>query len=104
MNNTVESQLGLSLKDLAMIQEALRQFPEIDSAKVYGSRAKGTYKPGSDIDLALYGSGVSLDTVFKLDTVLDDLLLPYQFDLSVYSGLKNLDLKEHIDRVGIRIL
>lgn len=94
---------GLSSKHLDMILSAVRQFPEIDSVKIYGSRAKGTYKPGSDIDLALYGPAVSMDTVLKLDAVLDDLLLPYEFDLSVYSQLVNADLKEHIDRVGIQI-
>jgi predicted nucleotidyltransferase len=68
---------------------------------LYGSRAKGTYKKGSDIDLCLYGTDIDQILVYRIEESLDNLLLPYQFDLSAYPSLSNKDLIDHIDRIGI---
>ncbi|MEI6790058.1 MAG: nucleotidyltransferase domain-containing protein [Myxococcaceae bacterium] len=89
------------MKNIEAIKQVLSAFPEIESVKIYGSRAKGNYRNGSDIDLALIGDQVSLQTVLRLATQLDDLDLPYEFDLCVYHQINNLDFKDHIDRVGI---
>ena len=76
-------------------------FPNIDEVILYGSRAKGTFKNGSDIDLSLKGEQLNLDTLNSLSLKLDDLLLPYTIDISIYKMIDNADLIEHINRVGI---
>lgn len=93
---------GLSEAELALIVGALKTFPGIDHAILYGSRAKGTHRPESDIDIALTGidDGVEVQAVAE---ALEDLPLPYQFDLRPLSGIKHTPLREHIDRVGIPI-
>ncbi|MDO8692628.1 MAG: nucleotidyltransferase domain-containing protein [Sheuella sp.] len=92
---------GLSHEVIQKIQNVLGSFAEIEKAVLYGSRAKGNYKPGSDIDLTLYGSGLSLEKLMDISIALDDLLLPYKIDLSIYTTLDNNELRDHIDRVGI---
>lgn len=67
---------------------------------MYGSRAKGNYKPGSDIDLTLMGANLSRQLCSTIDDELDDLLLPYSIDLSVFAQLKPPELEAHIERVG----
>ena len=68
-----------------------------------GSRAKGTYRPGSDIDLTLKGAGLNLKILNRISNELDELLLPYSFDVSIYSQIENRDLIDHIQRVGVVI-
>ena len=92
---------GLEEEVIIKIQNVFSQFPEIEKAILYGSRAKGNYKPASDIDLSLVGTKLTLSVLNKIDWALDDLFLPYTFDLSVYSMLENKNLLEHIKRVGI---
>jgi len=94
---------GLESTDLHKIQQVLSGFPQIDRAILYGSRAKGNYRPGSDIDLCLEGSGLDLSIMNLLSLQLDDLLLPYLFDLSVHSHIQSKELIDHIHRVGIPI-
>lgn len=67
---------------------------------LFGSRAKGNAQPGSDIDLALKGPAVTEQTVLRLRVALDDLPLPFFFDVVHYETLQNPDLIDHIDRVG----
>ena len=92
--------LGLSPEALAAIGSCLRGFPEIARARIYGSRAKGNFRSGSDIDLA-YESPV--DCSAPLLAALDALPLPYMFDVTHYDSIENAELKEHIDRVGVVI-
>ncbi len=92
---------GLSLDATEKIQRTLSQFREIEKAVLYGSRAKGNYKAGSDIDLTLYGAGLSQETLMDVSIALDDLLLPYTIDLSIYASLDSHALREHIDRIGL---
>ena len=68
---------------------------------LYGSRAKGNFKPGSDIDLTLIGEKLDAKTLGQLDSELDDTLLPYEFDISILSKLTHPELIEHIWRVGV---
>ncbi len=79
----------------------LKKFPQIEKAVLYGSRAMGTYKPGSDIDLSLFGKSLTQNLIWKISQELDDLLLPQVFDLSLFESLDNPELKDHIVRVGI---
>lgn len=92
---------GLLNKDLTMILEATQMFPEIEQVILFGSRAKGTQKIGSDVDLAIKGN-ISYDTVLGLSTVLnEEKALPYFFDVINYHSITESQLIEHIDRVGI---
>jgi len=92
---------GLEDSVIEKICSVLHEFPSISKAVLYGSRAKGTYKKGSDIDLCLFGVGVDHILVYRIEESLDTLLLPYQFDLSAYNNLSNKDLIDHIDRIGV---
>jgi predicted nucleotidyltransferase len=76
------------------------QHPEVERVVLYGSRAKGNYKPGSDIDLTLLGANLTRQHCAAIDDELDELLLPYSIDLSVFAELKHPELEAHIERVG----
>lgn len=91
---------GLSDGTIDKITQVLMAFPEIDRAVLYGSRAKGNYRPGSDIDLTLFGSELNQQRCALIAEALDDLLLPYTIDLSVFDQLDHPALKAHIARVG----
>lgn len=92
---------GLKEESLERIRAVFSKYPQIEKVILYGSRAKGNYKNGSDIDLTLKGKGLHLDIVNRLSLELDDLLLPYTFDLSVYRQIGNPDLIAHIERAGL---
>ena len=92
---------GLSPATVAKIHEVFGRHPEIENAVLYGSRAKGNFKPGSDIDLTLIGEKLDAKTLGQLDSELDDMLLPYEFDISILSKLTHPELIEHIRRVGV---
>ena len=77
------------------------RFPAVEKAVLYGSRAKGNFKTGSDIDLTLYGRALTSDLRSAIAGELDDLLLPYTIDLSIFSELDHAQLQEHIERVGV---
>jgi predicted nucleotidyltransferase len=92
---------GLNEKTIESIKAVFTRYKQIDQVILYGSRALGNFKNGSDIDLTLVGNGLSFSTMNKIWNDLDDLLLPYTFDLSIYSELINTDLIEHIETNGI---
>lgn len=91
---------GLKDQTLEQIFSVFKTFPEIEKAVIYGSRAKGNYKEGSDIDLCLFGEEITQSLMNQIEVALDELFLPYSFDLSVYNHLANKDLISHIDRRG----
>ena len=91
---------GLSEITLEKIRSILGRHPEVDKAMLYGSRAKGNYKNGSDIDLTLHGQDLTQRTLAKIADELDDLLLPYTIDLSIFEQLTDPDFIDHIQRVG----
>ena len=94
---------GLPLKTILALEGVFKQFDCVDKVVLYGSRALGTHKPGSDIDLALFGSKVTPDLIATIAILIDDLLLPYTLDLTAYVLIDNAALREHIDRVGIEL-
>jgi predicted nucleotidyltransferase len=94
---------GLSEATLAKVQAVLECFPEVERAVLFGSRAKGTYKPGSDIDLSLEGTALDWRVVGRLYDALDDLLLPYKFSLIVHDKALDPEVAAHIARVGIPV-
>ncbi|HAG92177.1 MAG TPA: hypothetical protein DCL41_09905 [Bdellovibrionales bacterium] len=91
---------GLSQASLQKIGSVLKRHSQIERAIVYGSRAMGNFKPSSDIDLTLVGENLSTSDLLQIESELDDLLLPYSIDLSLFHQIENSDLKEHIQRVG----
>ncbi len=93
---------GLKERTIAQIHSVLAHHPQVQKAILYGSRAKGNYKTGSDIDLTLIGgSGLTLRVLFRIMNELDDLLLPYTIDLSIFNGISDADVIDHIQRVGV---
>lgn len=92
---------GLPDDTIAHIQKVFETNSKIDEVILFGSRAKGNYREGSDIDLAVKGRNISFDDILTLNRKLDDLNLPYKIDLLDYTTIKEKDLVEHIDRVGI---
>lgn len=93
--------IGLRNEDINYIIETIKHFKEIDKAVIFGSRAKGNYKPGSDIDIAIYGEKINIDTLSKLRFLLEEEShMPYMFDVVDASHLSNQALKDHIVRVG----
>ncbi|MEI6085471.1 MAG: nucleotidyltransferase domain-containing protein [Verrucomicrobiota bacterium] len=92
---------GLSANTVERVVSALAHYPEIEKAVLYGSRAKGNYRTGSDIDLTLFGDRLNHTLLTRLDNELDDLLLPYKFDLSLFTDLTHPELVDHIRRVGV---
>ncbi|MFQ5419760.1 MAG: nucleotidyltransferase family protein [Anaerolineae bacterium] len=92
---------GLRPDDLAAMRTILAQFPSVQTALIFGSRAKGNYKPGSDVDIALQGEGVTDRIVADVAFILnEETIMPYQFDVLNYHTITNPDLTTHIDRVG----
>ena len=101
---------GLSATDLAIIKTAIGSFAGVESATLFGSRAKGNYKTGSDIDIAIKLKQATTDTLAPNpislihDKLEEETPLPYFFDVINYHTIKNQALIEHIDRVGVKIL
>lgn len=91
---------GLSEKALDLLRTTFAANPHIERVVVYGSRAMGNFRQGSDIDLTLEGCNLTLTDLLRLETVLDDLMLPWNIDLSLYSNIDNPALLAHIARVG----
>lgn len=91
---------GLRQSDVECILEAVSGFDEIESVVIFGSRAKGNSKTASDVDIAIKGKGVTSKTVTGLRTAIDEMPLPYFFDIVHYETINNQELIDHIDRVG----
>ncbi len=94
--------IGLSKKELTEIISVFLRYPEIKNVILFGSRAKGISRPNSDIDLAVDGTISDLQ-VEALAMELDELAMPYKFDVKSVSGICNPALKDHIARAGIKI-
>ena len=96
-----DKQYGLSERTLSTLDSIFCKYPGIRQAVLYGSRAKGKYRTGSDIDLTLKtGDEFSFKDLLNITGDFDDSDLPYFVDVSIYDKLSNPDLKAHIDRVG----
>lgn len=91
---------GLSPDALTGIQRVLESVPSVERAILYGSRAKGCYRPNSDIDLTVEGAHISLSDLATIEVRLDDLLLPYSIDLSCKANLRSEALLREIDTYG----
>jgi len=99
MNDNI--QYGLNQSDITNIISVLQQNDKITKIILFGSRAKGNFKAGSDIDLALIGLDLKLNDIIDAFIEIENLNLPYKFDLIIYNRIQENALIEHIDRVGI---
>jgi len=90
---------GLSQNTIDIIKDYFKSIPEIEKVKIYGSRALGTYRKGSDIDLALFGD-INSGLITKISYEIDELPTPYMFDITDYNTIGNEKLKSHIDEFG----
>jgi predicted nucleotidyltransferase len=95
----VMKEVGLSDRELALIHDVLRSHSRVTAAVLFGSRAKMSHQPESDIDLALQGDLDSLPAE-SIAAELDELPLPYRFDVRAYSDIQSAQLRDHIERVG----
>jgi len=92
---------GIEQNTIDAINNCLESNTRITEAIIYGSRAIGNFKAGSDIDLTLKGKDLDLTDINKIENQIDDLLLPYKFDISIMKQINNNDLLDHINRIGI---
>ena len=100
----MKNKLGLMESDMLAIATVLEKFPTIEKAIVFGSRAKGNFKNGSDVDLALKGNDLNLQLIHEVSMLLnEETKMPYQFDVLSYLDIKEPTLTLHIDRVGVVI-
>jgi predicted nucleotidyltransferase len=90
---------GIYQKTTDELMSIFEKYVGIEKVIIYGSRAKGNYKEGSDIDLTLIGNVQRQDLMNILEEI-DDSYIPYLFDISIYNDLNSESLKEHINRVG----
>ncbi|MGM9778305.1 MAG: nucleotidyltransferase domain-containing protein [Prevotella sp.] len=82
------------------IIKSIASIEGVDKAVLFGSRAKGNYKPYSDIDISLVGKSLTYSDLLRLHSIIDDLLLPYEIDFNIFDLIQNESLKEHILRCG----
>ena|SRR3990167_6462834 len=101
MHDPLHNNYGLPLHAVNSLTAIFQTYSPINKVILYGSRAMGTYHPGSDIDLCIVAPELGLSELFAIENKIDDLLLPWEVDLSLYHHLDNQDLLEHIHRVGI---
>ena len=94
---------GLEKNDVELIVNVLETNNKVSKALLFGSRAKGNFEPGSDIDIAIKGAALKLNDVIDLRIVFDELLLPYKFDIVIFNRISEPDLLDHIKRVGIEL-
>ena len=100
----MKNKFGLLNADVEKIISAIKKQPKVQSALIFGSRAKGNFKPGSDVDLVLKGNELDFGIVNQISYWLnEETSMPYKFDVLDYKSISETDLVEHIDRVGIEI-
>ncbi len=91
---------GLSQTVIQNIISIFKNHKHVNEVIIYGSRAMGNFRPGSDIDLTIKGDNLILDDQLKIENEIDDLDLPYKIDLSLFHMIDNIDLIDHINRRG----
>lgn len=91
---------GLTRDTIEKVQAVFRTYPEVSQVILYGSRAKGNFRPGSDIDLVIQNSDIDFKKLNQIRTDLEALHTPYIFDLSVFENIESENLLDHIRRVG----
>jgi predicted nucleotidyltransferase len=91
---------GLKRTTIDSINSVFENHPNIEKSMIYGSRAKGNFRIGSDIDLTLFGDKITLSELLEIENELDDLMLPYKIDISIFHKIESENLTDHILRIG----
>lgn len=99
-NSAIEPTFGLTDRALGSLRGLFSTYMPIERAIVYGSRATGNFRHGSDIDITIDAPSMDFDDFLRLCTAVDDLMLPWHVDISLLSHIDNPDLLAHIARVG----
>ena len=95
---------GLEEDKIEKIINIMKKYPEIESAKIFGSRARGDYRKGSDIDIAVFGKKITTTIHTNIFFEIEDLYLPYMIDLINFDSLDDKNkIKENILKEGIEI-
>ena len=92
---------GMTDDELKLLCSLFARHKQIEQVILYGSRARGTHKPFSDVDITLLGIGLTRSHLSRLMADLDESSLPYFFDISLFAKLTNPDLIEQIERTGV---
>ena len=91
---------GLSDTVIKELQDVFRRHANIKKVLIFGSRSKGNYRAGSDIDLAVIGQDIDYNLLLNIHCEIDNLDLLYSVDLLDYQKKKGTPIGDHIDRVG----
>jgi predicted nucleotidyltransferase len=94
---------GISESVLSEIKLVFSNFQEVEKAVIFGSRAKGNFFEGSDIDIAVFGEKLNFELMLDISIEMDKIDLLQPIDLVHFEKIKEPDLKKHIERVGIEI-
>ncbi|MCC5921695.1 MAG: nucleotidyltransferase domain-containing protein [Cyclobacteriaceae bacterium] len=94
---------GLTKEEIDRIRMVFSKYQQVDQVLIYGSRGMEKFRPSSDIDLTLVGKNIDLTLQTEIEFELDDLLLPYKFDISIYDKINNPPFLDHINKVGKEI-
>lgn len=95
----MRNEFGISEKSYSILYNSFKNYQEIKQANIFGSRALGNYKKGSDIDLVLYGQDIKEQIVNELRTYLNqDTIIPYKIDLLIFDQIENQQLIDHINK------
>lgn len=94
---------GLSNQTLNKLKTIFKDNQKIEEAVIFGSRAKGNYREGSDVDIAVKGKQLNYQDLKQIELKTDELLLPYELNLVLFHSINNTELTEHIERAGITI-
>jgi predicted nucleotidyltransferase len=93
---------GLTETTIQKINGIFTRYPQVEKTVLYGSRAKGNFKNGSDIDLTLFGDkNLTSDVLYHIKSDMDDLPIPYKVDLSIFRHMSDPDVIDHIRRIGV---
>lgn len=93
---------GITKKSYKLLLDLFLNHPQIEQVILYGSRAKGTFKKGSDIDLAIKGKDCTAEIATRVKTTINDVLpIPYKVDVVDYESLMFMELKQKIDEAGV---
>ncbi|MGL5545844.1 MAG: nucleotidyltransferase domain-containing protein [Tannerellaceae bacterium] len=97
------NRFGIKEEELCSLKNLFASTAEVEKVILFGSRAKGNYKPYSDLDIVLCGEDVSSTVLGNLFMDIDDLLMPYKIDLLLYNRITNEALKHEIETFGVVI-
>lgn len=94
---------GLKENEIAQLKHCFSRFKEIEKGILFGSRAMGNYKNGSDVDIVLVGDKINHKTITQIVNALEETVMPYEFDMLIFNSIKNEELIKHIEQFGVEI-